>query len=78
MRKLAHAISTRKSINFIIYQVMEFIFELFAEILGRADDGAYSRGTQKEEVAQDAQKAEEAEPLPEPQPLNIFNVVNFH
>lgn len=57
---------------------MEFIFELFAEILGRADDGSYSLGAQKEEVAQDAQKAEEAEPLPEPQPLNIFNVVNFH
>ena len=34
---------------------MEFILELFAEILGRADDGAYSLGAQKEEVAQDAQ-----------------------
>lgn len=61
---------------------MEFIFELFAEILGRAEDSMVST-TPANETAKASEAAalkEETEPAAEPglQEVNIFNVVNFH
>lgn len=61
---------------------MEFIFELFAEILGRAED-RFMDSTPKDETAKNAEAAiqeQEAEPATEPSApdVNIFNVVNFH
>lgn len=61
---------------------MEFIFELFAEILGRADDSIMDStpadGTSGK--AEAALQERECEPTAEPsiQDVNIFNVVNFH
>lgn len=61
---------------------MEFIFELFAEILGRAED-RFMDPTPRDETAKNAEAAlqeQETEPTAEPsaQEVNIFNVVNFH
>lgn len=61
---------------------MEFIFELFAEILGRVEDSVANPTTPTSEAAKASETAlrEEKEPAadPEAQPVNIFNVVNFH
>lgn len=61
---------------------MEFIFELFAEILGRAEDSIVSPTTAPETAKANEAAAlkEETEPAAEAglQEVNIFNVVNFH
>ena len=54
---------------------MEFLFELFAEMLGAEEShrpDVVSTEAQEAEIAMNEQ--EEAEP----QTVNIFNVVNFH
>lgn len=54
---------------------MEFIFELFAEMLGREEE------RQPETMDAKAQEAEvqmEQQADADVQPVNIFNVVNFH
>lgn len=57
---------------------MEFIFELFAEILGRAEDSLMTPAP-KDETAKETEAAlQEQEAEPGAQEVNIFNVVNFH
>ncbi len=61
---------------------MEFIFELFAEILGRNEEQQSAAPARRVE-AEEAEDAEagilmEGQGQAEPQPVNIFNVVNFH
>lgn len=56
--------------------IMEFIFELFAEMLGREEERQpemMEAKTQEAEVQMEEQQADA-----EVQPVNIFNVVNFH
>ncbi len=55
---------------------MEFIFELFAEMLGKADERICSP-TAAEPEQTEAAKAETQE-QPQAEVANIFNVVNFH
>ncbi len=55
---------------------MEFIFELFAEMLGGEE--AQSEGLRQEETTHATEAATEVTEQPEVQPVNIFNVVNFH
>lgn len=61
---------------------MEFIFELFAEILGRDEkpqSAAAARVAEAEETeAAGAGVLMEEQGQVETQPVNIFNVVNFH
>ncbi len=55
---------------------MEFIFELFAEMLGREEERqpeTMDAKTQEAEVQMEGQQADA-----DVQPVNIFNVVNFH
>lgn len=61
---------------------MEFIFELFAEILGRDEkpqsaSAAHVAEAEKTEAAEAGILMEEQGQV-ETQPVNIFNVVNFH
>lgn len=61
---------------------MEFIFELFAEILGRNEEPQSSTAARVVE-AEETEAAEagvlmEEQGQVETQPVNIFNVVNFH
>ena len=56
--------------------IMEFIFELFAEMLGREEERqpeTMDAKTQEAEVQMEGQQADA-----DVQPVNIFNVVNFH
>lgn len=56
---------------------MEFIFELFAEMLGKVDEPlCNAQPTQADRAPEAADVAPEADAQPEP--VNIFNVVNFH
>lgn len=55
---------------------MEFIFELFAEMLG--SEKAQPEELRQEETAHVSEAAADAAERPEVQPVNIFNVVNFH
>lgn len=61
---------------------MEFIFELFAELLGRADGGMMDSTPAKNAEQQGASVAQEQESDASTetglQDVNIFNVVNFH
>lgn len=61
---------------------MEFIFELFAEILGRNEERQPATPPPTAE-AEETETAEagilmEEQGQVETQPVNIFNVVNFH
>lgn len=57
---------------------MEFIFELFAEILGRAEDSSHILSETEAAQNAHAELGAEAQPETESQSVNIFNVVNFH
>lgn len=58
---------------------MEFIFELFAEILGRSDERTTVAPVEKVEAEEaEAEVLLEEQEQVEVQPVNIFNVVNFH
>lgn len=54
---------------------MEFIFELFAEMLG-VEETRQEEPRQEETAVAPEAMTEATEP--EVQPVNIFNVVNFH
>lgn len=56
---------------------MEFIFELFAEILGRSEEQPSAAPVEMVE-AEEAEVVLEEQEQVEIQPVNIFNVVNFH
>ncbi len=55
---------------------MEFIFELFAEMLG--GEKAQPEELRQGEAAHVTEAATDVAEQPEVQPVNIFNVVNFH
>lgn len=61
---------------------MEFIFELFAEILGRNEEHQPATPSPRAEAgeteAAEAGILMEEQGQVEIQPVNIFNVVNFH
>ncbi len=57
---------------------MEFIFELFAELLGRTDESLSEVTPAAKEEAEESVMATEVQPEAQLQDVNIFNVVNFH
>ena len=57
---------------------MEFIFELFAELLGRTDESLCEVTPAAQEEAEESVMATEVQPEAQLQDVNIFNVVNFH
>lgn len=61
---------------------MEFIFELFAEILGRNEESMVNASPANQAMKADEAISNETEretaAEPELQQVNIFNVVNFH
>lgn len=55
---------------------MEFIFELFAEMLGREEER--QPDTMEAKQPEPEVQIEEQQADADIQPVNIFNVVNFH
>lgn len=66
----------KQKLNTQRYTAMEFIFELFAEMLGKADERICAP-TAAEPGQSEAVQAETQE-QPQAEVANIFNVVNFH
>lgn len=55
---------------------MEFIFELFAEMLGKADERICAPTAAEPEQSETVQA--ETHDQPQAEVANIFNVLNFH
>ena len=66
----------RQKLNTQRYTAMEFIFELFAEMLGKADERICAPTAAEPEQSEAVQA--ETQEQPQAEVANIFNVVNFH